>query len=165
MKSDTERCAKYEKFKRIDNAFRVGDLTALRAAVDDPDSVPNGPMPLAIGPCLEYAIYHSALPFIRTLFEIGANPNPADHAGFPPLIAALSCSRPRNQRGLNDYTPLHMSVSERNLPAIVLFLKGGADPRLRTRIDDCETPREMAEKAGLRNIVELLAAQEARLGG
>ena len=70
-----------------------------------------------------------------------------------------------NQRGLNDYTPLHMSVSERNLPAIVLFLKGGADPRLRTRIDDCETPGEMAEKAGLRNIVELVAAQEARLGG
>src|SRR6266550_9154644 len=186
MKSDTEWCAEYEKFKRIDNAFRVGDLTALQPAVDDPESVPNGPMPLTIGPCLEYAIYHSPLSFLRTLLEIGANPNPADHAGFPPLIAALSCSRPQpgssgrpdvvdiielllsfradpNQRGLNDYTPLHMAVSVRNLPAIELLLKGGADPRLRTRIDDCETPREMAEKAGLRNIVELLAAQEARL--
>ena len=186
MKSDTERCVEYEKFKRIDNAFRVGDLTALRAAVDDPESVPNGPMPLTIGPCLEYAIYHSPL-FIRTLLEIGANPNPADHAGFPPLIAALSCSRPQpgspgrpdvvdiielllsfgadpNQCGLNDYTPLHMAVSEHNLPAIELLLKGGADPRLRTRIDDCETPREMAEIVGLRNLVELLVAQEARLG-
>ena len=185
MKSDTERCAEYEKFKRIDNAFRVGDLAALRSAVEDPQSVPNGPMPLAIGPCLEYAIYHSPLPFIRTLLEIGADPNPVDHAGFPPLIAALSCSRPQpgspgrpdvaaiidmllsfgadpNQRGLNDYTPLHMAVSEHNLPAVELLLKGGADPRLRTRIDDCETPREMAEKAGLRNIVELLAAEEAR---
>ena len=100
-------------------------------------------MPLTIGPCLEYAIYHSPLPFIRTLLEIGANPNPADHTGFPPLIAALSCSRPQpgspgrsdvvdiielllsfgadpNQRGLNDYTPLHMAVSEHNLPAIEL---------------------------------------------
>ena len=167
-------------------AFRVGDLTALRAAVDDPENVPNGPMPLTIGPCLEYAIYHSPLSFIRTLLEIGANPNPTDHAGFPPLIAALSCSRPQpgspgrpdvvdiielllsfgadpNQRGVKDYTPLHMAVSEHNLPAIELLLKGGADPRLRTRIDDCGTPREMAEKVGLRNIVELLAAQEARL--
>ena len=49
-------------------------------------------MPLAIGRCLEYAIYHSPLPFIRTLLGIGADPNPPDRAGFPPLIAALSCS-------------------------------------------------------------------------
>jgi uncharacterized protein len=187
MKSDAERRAEHERFTKIDAAFRVGDLAALRAAVDDPDSVPNGPMPLAIGPCLEYAIYHSPLSFIRTLLEIGADPNPADHAGFPPLIAALSCSRPQpgapgrpdvvgiltlllsfgadpNQRGLNDYTPLHMAVSERNLPAVRLLLEAGADPRLRTRIDDCDTPREMAEQAGLREIAELLAAQEARLG-
>ena len=187
MKSDAERCAEYTKFRKIDAAFRAGDLTALRAAVDDPASVPNGPMPLTIGLCLEYAIYHSPLPFIRTLLEIGADPNPADHAGFPPLIAALSCSRPRPgapgrpdvleilklllafksdpyQRGINDYTPLHMAVSENNLPAVDLLLQAGADPRLRTRIDDCETPREMAEKAGLREIAELLAGQEARLG-
>ena len=185
MKSDAERCAEYEKFRKIDAAFRAGDLTALRAAVDDPASVPNGPMPLTIGPCLEYAIYHSPLPFIRALLEIGADPNPQDHLGFPPLIAALACSRPApgaparpevaeivtlllafgadpNQRGVNDYTPLHMAVSERNLAAVMLLLDAGADPRLRTRIDDCETPREMAEKAGLREIAERLAGREAR---
>ncbi len=182
MKSDAERCQEYETFRKIDAAFRAGDLAALQAAVDDPSTVPNGPMPLTIGPCLEYAIYHSPLPFIRTLLEIGADPNPADHAGFPPLIAALSCSRPRpgspgrpdvleilklllafksdpDQRGVNDYTPLHMAVSERNSAAVGLLLQGGADPRLRTRIDDCETPREMAEKMGLREIAELLVAE------
>jgi ankyrin repeat protein len=171
--------------KESTRLFAFGDLEALRAAVEDPDTVPNGMMPLEIGPCLEYAIYHSALPFIRTLLEIGADPNPADHAGFPPLIAALSCSLPRpgapgrpdvtdiislllsfgadpNQRGINDYTPLHMAVSERNLPAVALLLDGGADPRLRTRIDDCETPREMAEKAALHEIAQLLATHEAR---
>jgi ankyrin repeat protein len=144
----------------------------LRAAVDDPAHVPNGPMPLTIGSCLEYAIYHSPLPFIRALLEMGADPNPVDHAGFPPLIAALSCSRARpgsparpdvlqilelllafnsnpNQRGINDYTPLHMAVSEHNLRAVELLLKAGAAPRLRTRIDNCETPREMAEEGGL----------------
>jgi len=186
MKSDAERCVEYEKFKKIDAAFRAGDLAALRAAVDDPAVVPNGPMPLTIGACLEYTIYHSPVPFIRTLLEIGADPNPADHAGFPPLIAALSCSWPGpgapgrpdvpeilkllltfksdpNQRGINDYTPLHMAVSEHNLRAVELLLQAGADPRLRTRIDDCETPREMAEKAVLREIAELLAVQEARL--
>jgi hypothetical protein len=39
--------------------------------------------------------YHSPISFIRTLLDIGADPNPIDHAGFPPLIAALSCSRPQ----------------------------------------------------------------------
>ena len=187
MKSDAERCEEYRKFKAIDAAFREGDLTALRAAVDDPASVPNGPMPLTIGSCLEYAIYHSPLPFISTLLEIGADPNPADNVGFPPLIAALSCSRPQpgspgrpdvleiltlllafksdpNQRGINDYTPLHMAVSEHNLRAVELLLQAGASPHLRTRIDNCETPREMAEKAGLHEIAELLAVREARLG-
>jgi ankyrin repeat protein len=185
MNSDSMRCAEYARFRKIDDAFRTGDLAALRASVDDPNSVPNGPMPLAIGPCLEYAIYHSPLPFIRTLLEIGADPNPADHAGFPPLIAALSCShlpagapgRPDvveiiqlllsfgadpNQRGLNDYTPLHVAVSERNLRAVGVLLEAGADPRLRTQIDEYQTPREMAEKAGLREIAVLLATVEAR---
>ena len=69
-----------------------------------------------------------------------------------------------NERGLNDYAPLHMAASERNLPAVELLLEAGADPRLRTRIDDCEAPREIAEKAGFHEIAELLAAHEARLG-
>jgi uncharacterized protein len=186
IQKEKERCAEHEQFKKIDAAFRNGDHAALRAAVDEPDIVPNGPMPLAIGPCLEYAIYHSPLPFIRTLLEIGADPNPVDHAGFPPLIAALSCSNSQpgsparndvldiiklllefgadpNQRGFEDYTALHKAVSERNVPAVELLLEAGADPRLRTRIDYCETPREMAENAGLAKIAELLAAHEMRL--
>jgi ankyrin repeat protein len=186
MNSDAERCAEYERFKRIDAAFRAGDLAALLESVEDRDAVPNGPMPLAIGPCLEYAIYHSPLPFIRALLEMGADPNPEDHAGFPSLIAALTCGRAQpsapgrrdvddiiklllsfgadpNQRGINDYTPLHMAVGERNIAAVKLLLQAGADPRLRTRIDDCETPRDIAERAGLRDIVDLLGTQEARL--
>src|SRR5262245_49224023 len=95
MKSKSDSCAEYEQFKQIDAAFRHGDLDALRAAVDESEKFPNGPMPLAIGPCLEYAIYHSPLAFIRTLLELGADPNPDNHFGFPPLIAALSCSRSR----------------------------------------------------------------------
>ena len=181
MESDTERCAEARTFRAIDDAFRRGDLAALRVAVGDEVSVPNGPMPFAIGNCLEYAIYHSPLAFIRQLLDIGADPNPADHAGFPPLIAALTClhsqpgspARPdvpeilalllsfgadANQRGINDYTALHMAVAEGNASAVGQLIAAGADPRLRTRIDECETPREMAEAARLADIAELLAA-------
>lgn len=169
-----------ETFRRIDEAFRKGDLHGLRAAVDDPAVIPNGRMPITIGSCLVYAIYHSPLPFIRTLLEIGADPNAPSDLGFPPLIAALSCSRDAagskrrtdvdqilrlllsfgvdpNQRGINDYTPLHMAVAERNATAVQILLEGGADPELRTRIDDYETPLEMAQAAGLDAISAMLA--------
>jgi uncharacterized protein len=65
MRSNAEHCKEAETFRKIDAAFRSGDLAALRAAVDEPDCVPNGPMPLTVGHCLEYAIYHSPLRFIR----------------------------------------------------------------------------------------------------
>ena len=180
MTTEDQRCAEARKFQRLDDAFKKGDLEGLRAAVDDPALVPNGVIPHTIGSCLVYAIYHSPLPFIRTLLEIGADPNAPVDDGFPPLIAALTCTRDLpgankrtdvgeivrlllsfrtdpNQRGINDYTPLHMAVAERNALAVQILLDGGADPELRTRIDECETPLEMARAAGLDAIAALLA--------
>lgn len=166
-------------FDRIDAAFKAGDLAALRAAVDDPAAIPNGQMPMTIGSCLVYAIYWSPLAFIRELLEIGADPNLPEDDGFPPLIAALCKTHPHpgamtrtdvseilalllaagadpNQRGINDYTALHMAVAERNLPAVELLLAAGADRNLKTRIDDYETPYEMAVRAGLTAIADRL---------
>ncbi|MBX9599977.1 MAG: ankyrin repeat domain-containing protein [Bryobacteraceae bacterium] len=156
--TEEERCAEARKFEGIHNAFRLGDLAALRAALDEPSIVPNGRMPCAFDPCLVYAVYHSPLAFIRELLEIGADPNPPVDDGFPPLLAALSCGRDApganrrddideivrmllasgadpNQRGINDYTPLHMAVAEGNALAVQVLLDAGADPELRTRID------------------------------
>jgi uncharacterized protein len=185
---DEERCAEHKKFLAIDAAFRAGDLEALRAAVDDPDSIPNTRLPIDIGTCLEYAIYHSPLPFIRQLLELGANVTPpsSEHAGFPPLLAALSCIRsiPGSQgrpdvpaiiqvllqfgadpaqRGINDYTALHMAVAVQDKRSVELLLAAGADPRLRTTIDDCETPLEMARAAGLHDIAAILESAENTL--
>jgi ankyrin repeat protein len=171
--------------RRIDDAFRRGNLDALRAAVDDPALIPNGRMPMAIGSCLVYGIYHSPLTFIRTLLEIGADPNASADDGFPPLIAALSCTRGAhgsssrtdvddiirlllsfgadvNQRGINDYTPLHMAVAERNTLAVLRLLEHGADTDLRTCIDERETPLEMARSAALTDIAALLERRASR---
>jgi ankyrin repeat protein len=171
------------RHQRIDDAFRAGDLEALRAAVA-PAEVPGGPMPATIGSCLVYAIYHSPFAFIRQLLELGADPNAPADDGFPPLIAALSCARavpgmvPRtdvdevirlllafgadpNQRGINDYTALHMAVAERHPLGALRLLEGGADPGLRTRIDECETPLDMARSAGLVELASLIEHRAA----
>jgi ankyrin repeat protein len=177
-----DRRAEYEQFRRIDAAFRAGDLEQLRSAVDDPELIPNGPMPLTVGPCLQYAIYHSPIGFIRALLELGADPN-ADDAGFPSLHAALSSgradrgARPRadvievielllafgadpDQRGINDYTPLHHAAGLGRLDAVRCLLRSGADARLRTRIDDLETACELAESAGHAEIARVLREAE-----
>jgi len=133
------------------------------------------------------AIYHAPLTRIREVLEAGADPNAPVDDGFPPLIAALSsaqdvpgamrrtdvdeilrlllkCGADPNQRGLNDYTPLHMAVAVRHALATQILLDAGADPDLRTRIDECETPLEMAHAAGASHIAAILARRGAPLG-
>ena len=149
----------------IHDAYVRGDLQALRALLGDPPDFPNCQGPPGMGEIiLEYAIYHSPLAFIRELLELGADPNYDEHAGFPSLIAALSSSdRPDmhqtlelllsfgadvQQRGHNDYTPLHYAAAMEDTGAMELLLAHGADLEARTRIDDYATPLEETEILG-----------------
>jgi uncharacterized protein len=171
-----DRCEIYRQHKAAHDAYVAGDMAALRAALDDLPDFPNcrQPFDLALGDHpLEYAIYWSPLPFIEQLLELGADPNYPDHAGFPSLIAALSARRPDKlqvlemllvsgadvgQRGVNDWTPLHYAVVERNAEAVRLLLTRGADPMLKTRIDDLTSPLEDADAAGFTAGAELMRA-------
>ena len=146
-------------------AYQRGDLQALRRLLGKPPSFPDREQPrhLGGGTVLELAIYHSPLAFIRELLELGADANYPDHAGFPSLIAALSADREDGlellelllahgadiqQRGVNDYTPLHYAANLEHLPAMALLIQHGADLNARTRIDDYATPLEEMENPG-----------------
>jgi ankyrin repeat protein len=169
-----DRWEAHHQHKRAHDAYRAGDLDALRDALDNPPDFPNcrQPLDLAVGDHpLEYAIYWSPLAFIEQLIGVGANPNYQDHAGFPSLVAALSSGRSDKneilklllkngadvgQRGVNDWTPLHYAVVERDLEAVKVLLAHGADSQLRTRIDDCTTPVEDAKAIGFTAAVDLM---------
>jgi len=157
----------------LHEAYTRGDLETVKAMLGDPPDFPNCPGPYGVGEIiLEYAIYHSPIGFIRRLLELGADLNYRDHAGFPSLIAALSCGARKDmcdilelllafgadiqQRGVNDYTPLHYAANLQDLKAIDLLLRHGADPGARTRIDHYATPLEEAEILGRSEAVAAL---------
>ena len=108
---------------------------------------------------------------MRKLIDLGADVNYEDAAGFPALIAVLSTGRPEcrelvelllaagvdvNQRGINDFTPLHYAAARNDPTMIELLVAHGADLDARTRIDDLATPLEEARRAGHREAIEIL---------
>ena len=61
-----------QSFKLVDEAYRAGDLAALKAALGHPENFPNclQPHDLGVGDYpMEYAIYWSPLHFIIELIE------------------------------------------------------------------------------------------------
>lgn len=165
----------------IHEATVAGDLERLREAFGNPPEFPNCRDDCGQS-CLDYAIYHGPISLVRALLELGADPNYEDPSGFPSLFAAidrvaddrnevlsllLSAGADVNQRGFNDYTALHQAACRDDAKAVAILLEHGADPDVRTRIDDYATPLEEAENFGHRVGAEALRnwlAARARSG-
>ncbi|WP_262272217.1 ankyrin repeat domain-containing protein [Microvirga yunnanensis] len=154
-------------WQTLHQAFVDGDLEALRAASGNPPDFPNAFLPdEGTGLqdyCLDYALYWSPLHLVKALLELGADPNYQAVDGFPSLFAAMSSNHEDrherlkllleygadvNRRGVNDYTPLHFAACQDDPGSIEILLKYGADPEVRTRIDNYGTPLEEAKRFG-----------------
>ena len=180
MGADEDRCEIYRRHRRLDAAYRAGDMAGLKAVLGWPQDFPNTPQPMeyASGDWpLVTAIALSPLRFIRQLLDLGADPNYQALDGFPSLMTVLDAPRPDTvevialllhygadvaQRGINDWTPLHYAVVRRNLGALELFLQHGADPAARTRIDNLETALEIARSIGFTQAAERLESFEEK---
>jgi ankyrin repeat protein len=152
-----------QAYMTLEAALRAGDLRAARSALGDPPGFPDVRDPLTWTPLLALAIAWSPTACVRGLLDVGASPNYQADDGFPAAYAALSSERADrhellelllargadpNQRGINDYTPLHLAVQQRDERAMRLLLAHGADPTLKTRIDECADPIREAEAMG-----------------
>jgi ankyrin repeat protein len=118
---------------------------------------------------LSIALGAADLGTIRRLLDDGADPNfGGGDDGFPSLIdvlhhrcrdapelrrwddchevlrALIDAGADVNARGLNDWTALHFAAAADDPVAVEVLLEGGADPEARTRIDDDETPIDVA---------------------
>ncbi len=163
------------------DAYRNGDLAALRAVLGNPVDFPNCIQPENLGVSrypLASAIDWSPVSFIAALLDLGADPNYPDESGFPSLISTLSPGRQDGievlqlllergadvmQRGLNDWTPLHTAVAHKDGEAVKILLRYGANPMTRTRIDDYSTPLEDAETVQWPEGAALLRETEDRV--
>ena len=129
---------------------------------------------------LDKAIHHSPLAEIRRLIDLGADPNYESDEGYPSLLSALAAERADkyqvleilldagadvNQRGINDWTPLHYAASQDDARAIEILVARGADLDARTRIDDYATPLEEAEILGKGRAVEALKKAAKSISG
>jgi len=175
MPPEPDRSEIHRRFRRLTAGYRSGDIAAVQAVLGWPEDFPNTlqPMELASGDWpLVSAINLSPLRFVRRLLELGADPNYEARDGFPSLMAAIDAPRSdvtrllalllrhgarTDQRGVNDWTPLHYAVARRNLDAVRLLLAHGADVDAPTRIDDRTTPREDAEAVGFIEAVQAMA--------
>jgi ankyrin repeat protein len=168
-----------QRSRRLREAYRSGDMAEVKAVLGWPEAFPNSPQPmdLAAGDWpLVTAINLGPLRFIRQLLDLGADPNFDALDGFPSLFVAIDARRPdlrevfelllhygarTNQRGINDWTPLHYAVARRNLPVVKLLLSHGADPNAPTRIDDLSTALEDAKRAGFADAVAAMVGPPA----
>lgn len=159
-------------FTALHAAFLRGDIEAIRRWFGFPATFPNlEAPPLAIGPVLQYAIYHSPPAAIAGLIELGADISFDPGDGFPalhaaiarggsdaPAVVSLLIARGADieSRGLNDWTPLHYAAACGRRDIVELLLQYGADRLARTRIDDQATAADEARRNGHIALAELL---------
>jgi ankyrin repeat protein len=155
----------------LEHALRAGDVAGARDAIGSPPEFPNVRDPYTHTPLLELALAWAPRAAVAELLAAGADPNFEALDGFPALVGTILSERDDiaelvrllldagadpDHRGFNDWTPLHAAAARDDAASIELLLAYGADPELRTRIDDLETPLELATAGNKQRAVAAL---------
>lgn len=159
----------------LEHALRAGDLAAARAALGSPPDWPDVKEPYTNTPVIALAIHWAPLEAVARLLGDGADPNVEVLDGFPSVLSAVMSERSDaleltillldydadpNTRGINGWTPLHVAAGRDDVRLIQLLVDHGADPTIRTDVDDYETPRELAQRCDRHAAAALLEALE-----
>lgn len=153
----------FEDANLVTRAAASGDIAVLEeiAAIIDGFPAGSGEWPTGHWICL--LVTCATCDVLRWALARGAPVDPDVDDGHPPIHCILDApARHRyenlailieagadvNRRGVNDWTPLHHAAIRDDRRAMQILLDAGADPAIRTRIDDRATPEEEARNLG-----------------
>jgi ankyrin repeat protein len=160
-------------FDQTMTAIMTGDLPYLERLAATHEDFPAG-RDAFVGrgrTWLTNAIDIGPLAVVKWMLESGSPVDFEDDEGFPALHSAIDRDKPDrlevfellcaagadvNARGINDWTPLHRAAARNDVEVLKILFRHGADPRVRTRIDDYATPLEEARILEQADAVRLL---------
>lgn len=143
--------------------LKSGDITRLEEAANVIDDFPGGCDDFIGSRWIINAIDLGCLQSIEWMLDKGVDLAFRGDDGYTPLLSAIDRGSddryavmrllidhgaPLNKRGINDWTPLHLAAAREDVPALKLLIEAGADPRVKTRIDDYRNPLQEARALG-----------------
>lgn len=165
-----------DDFKKVWAAMGAADLEVLRKFQNEIADFPGGRDRWLNRPWIVSAIQSGAPQTIAWMIEVDVPLVFCDGEGTTVLHACIdqfaehksatmhdsmraliAAGADVNIKGLNDWTPLHLAVARGDLVALQILLDAGADPNIRTTIDDYDTPLEYAESIGFKQAVDILS--------
>ena len=147
----------------VREAAAAGDIAALEEIARIIDGFPDGHGDWPVGPWICVLVTSGTPEVVRWALSRGAPVDPEVEDGYPPIHCLLDEPAPDrseklailiaagadlDRHGINDWTPLHVAAVRDDVEAMRMLLDAGADPSIRTRIDNDATAEEEARALG-----------------
>ena len=148
-----------QDFSYILEALNRGNKAELSEISQLVANFPHGQDDLTGTSWIIHAVDHGSITSIKWLLWQQVAVDILDDDGYTPLLSAIESSRPDkyeilklliargapiNQKGINDWTPLHMAAARNDVKALEILIARGADLTMKTAIDNYATPLEEA---------------------
>jgi len=158
----------------VSEVLAHGTAADLAEAEELADGFPDGVDPILGRSWMRHAVEYGSRAAIEWMLARGVDLSFQDAEGYTVvhlclekgrhdrheiLALLLEAGAPRNVHGPNGWTPLHMAVWRGDPEALRILLAHGADPSVRTLIDDYSTPLEDAERMGYREAIAILSGE------
>jgi ankyrin repeat protein len=172
---DSDPSSEYEfpKGTALHWAARAGNESVVRYLITSGanlDALTDAGVSLMVETPLDYAVWYNHKNIVLMLLAAGANVESAGHVFHWPLQAAVSMGAidlaetmlkygaDLNRTGVDGYTALHHAIFDNQKESIDFLLSKGADPNYRDIEfgEAAQTPLQLAQKQGAKEIVELL---------